>query len=366
MPEHEGDSLDTRGLTRRDLTRRDLTRSLVIAVLVGIGVVVALILAYQALSILKLAAVAVLLALVLRTVVTGLERLGAPPLLSAFILLAGLAAFGALVYFVVIPNVAQQVRVLVSQGPGSLSAVSDVLRGLPFAPDLSEVVGRVESALNRLLGAVPQILSSAVGVITGVVSALFLAIYLAVSPDTYIRGLLRLVPQDRRAGVEEFIGLLSQRLRGWIAGTALVASFVGVMGGLGLWVLGVPLPLTFGILAGILDIVPLFGSILGGALPTLLALTISPIKAIQVAVLFIIINQIEGNFLQPQIMGRQVHVPPAMILFSILLLGTLLGPIIGTLLAIPAAVFVVTLLEQITTPEKEEKTGDGDARDPEQ
>ena len=125
--------MDTRGLTRRDLTR-----SLVIAVLVGIGVVVALILAYQALSILKLAAVAVLMALVLRTVVTGLERLGAPPLLSSFILLAGLAAFGALVYFVVIPNVVQQVRVLVSQGPGSLSAVSDVLRGLPFAPDLSE------------------------------------------------------------------------------------------------------------------------------------------------------------------------------------------------------------------------------------
>ena len=61
-----------------------------------------------------------LLALVLRTVVKGLERLGVPPLASAFILLAGVAAFGALLYFVVIPNVAQQVRGLASRGPGSL------------------------------------------------------------------------------------------------------------------------------------------------------------------------------------------------------------------------------------------------------
>lgn len=333
------------------MSGRDLTRSLVIAVLVGIGVVVALLLAYQILSVLKVIAIAALLALVLRTAVTGLERLGVPPLASAFILLAGVAAFGLLLYFVIVPSVVEQVRGLVSQGPGTLSSVSNVIQGLPFAPDLSDVVGRVENALQGLIGSIPRILSAATGVITGIVTAVFLAIYLAISPDTYIRGLLRLVPEARREDVEEFIDVLSGRLRGWISGVAIVASFVGVMGGLGLWALGVPLPLTFGILAGILDIIPLFGSILGGALPALLALTISPTKALEVVILFVIINQIEGNFLQPQIMGRQIHVPPAMILISILAMGTLLGPIIGTLLAIPTAVVVVTLVDQITAPE---------------
>lgn len=198
-----------------------------------------MLLAYQALSVLKVIAVALLLAVVLRTAVTGLERLGVPPLGSAFVLLAGVAAFGALLYFVVFPSVAQQVRGLISEGPGSLSSVSNVIQGLPFAPDLSEIIDRARSALGGLIGSVPQILSAATGVLTGIVSAVFLAIYLAVSPDTYIRGILRLVPQERRAGVEGSISVLSGRLRGWISGTVLVACFVGVMGGLGLWVLGV-------------------------------------------------------------------------------------------------------------------------------
>jgi predicted PurR-regulated permease PerM len=67
--------------------------------------------------------------------------------------------------------------------------------------------------------------------------------------------------------VREFIGVLVGRLRGWVVGTALVARFVGVSAGVGLWLLGVPLALTFGLLAGFLDIILLFGSVVGGALP---------------------------------------------------------------------------------------------------
>ena len=337
MPEREEDN-----------STGELTRSLIIAVLVGVGLVVALLIAYRILPVLKVIAVAVLLALVLRTVVKGLERLGVPPLASAFILLAGAAALGALLYFVVVPNVAQQVRGLFSEGPGSLNSVSNLLRGMPFASDLSNLTGRLENGLGQMIGSVPKIFLAATGALGGIVSAVFLAIYFAINPDTYLRGVLRLVPEDRREGVDEFLDVLSGRLRGWITGTAIVACFVGVAGGLGLWLLDVPLALTLGILAGILNIIPLFGSLLGGALPALLALTISPVKALEVVALFVVLNQIDGNFLQPQIMGRQVHVPPAMILISILVLGTLLGPIIGTLLAIPAAVVVVTLVDQLT------------------
>jgi predicted PurR-regulated permease PerM len=74
--------------------------------------------------------------------------------------------------------------------------------------------------------------------------------------------------------------------------------------GLGLWLLGVPLPLTLGLLAGLLNVIPFAGSVLGGALATLVALTISPLKAVEVAILFVVLNQIEGNILQPQVIGR--------------------------------------------------------------
>lgn len=337
-----------------------LARAMILAVLVGIGIVVGLIIAYQALLVLEVVAVGTLLALVLRTIARGLERLGLSPFLSSVVLLAVLAALGVLVYFVIVPNVAREARVLISQGPGSLNAVANVLQALPIGPDPSEIVEELENYLSGLFRSLPSLALAFVEEIVMIVSVVFVALYLAVSPDTYIRGLLRLVPVNRRESAREFLDVLAQRLRGWVVGTAIVASFVGVMGGMGLWLLGVPLALTFGILAGILDIIPYVGSIVGGALPALVALTISPITALQVVALFVIINQIEGNLLQPKILGSQVHVPPALILVSILLLATLVGPIVGTLLAVPAAVVVITLLERLTEEEQKESPSEED------
>lgn len=328
-----------------------LTRALISAVLVGVAAVAGLIVVHQALPVIQVVAVAMLLALVLRVLARGLERIGASPLVSGLVMLAGIGAFAALLYFVVFPNVAQEIRTLASGGPGSLNSLANALQGVPFAPDLSEVLRRLEDNLSRLIGTLPQILSAAVGIITGIVAAVFLALYFAMDPNTYIRGVLRLVPAEKRDTARELIDVLSVRLRGWVVGTAMVASFVGLSAGMGLWLLGVPLALTFGILAGLLDVIPLFGSIVGGLLPALIALTISPVKALEVVALFVAINQVEGNLLQPRLMGRQVHVPSALILVSILLLGTLIGPVVGTLLAIPAAVVVVTLVDHLTVEE---------------
>jgi predicted PurR-regulated permease PerM len=328
---------------------RGPARDALLVVFIAIGAVVALVIAYRVLDVLKIVALAVLLALVLRTVAKGLDRLGLSPFLAAIILLAGVGAVGTLLYFVVLPEVAREVKRLVSSsGTGSLTALEGYLGGLPFSSELSGLLQQLQTQLTGFMEAVPRVLSTAASAVGGLLAVVFLALYFAVSPETYIRGILRIVPPERRDGVERFIGILVQRLRGWITGTAMVAGFVGVSAGVGLWLLGVPSPLTFGLLAGLLNIIPLFGSIVGGALPALLALTISPFKALQVVALFVILNQIDGNVLQPQIIGRQVHLPPALILVSILLLGTLLGPIVGTLLAIPAAVLIVTLVDHLT------------------
>lgn len=129
---------------------------------------------------------------------------------------------------------------------------------------------------------------------------------------------------------------------------------------MGLWILGVPLALTFGILAGLLDIIPFFGSILGGLLPALLALTISPVKALEVVVLFFILNQIEGNLLQPRVMGQQIKLPEGVIIVSFLVMGTLIGPVVGTLIAVPTAVLVGVILDELTDP-VEEASGEEEA-----
>jgi predicted PurR-regulated permease PerM len=113
---------------------------------------------------------------------------------SALLLLAGIGAFGALLYLVVLPNVVQEIRVLTSGGPGSLDALARSIRDAPFVPAIDRLLERLEDRLQDLLGSLPQIVISAAVAITAAVSAVFLALYFAVDPDTYVRGILRLAP----------------------------------------------------------------------------------------------------------------------------------------------------------------------------
>lgn len=331
-------------------------------ILVGIALI-----AYRLLPVLEVVALAMLLALVFRTVVNGLKRIGLPDWLAVVALIAGILAFLALAWFVIIPRLMREARVLISQGPGSLNALSSFLDGLPFFPNPDNLLQRLESSVNGLLGSLPQLAFTVLSVAGAILTVLLLSVYLAASPSTYIFGGLRLVPLERRDAVREFIQRLGERMRGWVFGTVLVASFVGTGGGVGLWLLSVPLPLTFGIIAGLLNVIPFAGSVVGGALPALLALTISPVKALLVLVLFTILNQIEGNILQPLIMGNEIEVPVALILVSFLALGLLLGPTIGAILAVPTIVLISVLVDELTekhpsfgddTKEKAESSGD--------
>jgi predicted PurR-regulated permease PerM len=120
----------------------------------------------------------------------------------------------------------------------------------------------------------------------------------------------------------------------------------------------VPLYISFGLIAGLMNVVPYLGSTVGALLPALLALTISPLKAVLVLSLFVALNQIEGYVLQPMVMGRGVNLHPAMVLVSFLVAGALLG-FVGVLLAVPAAVVCATLMDEWfpEAPFEEEPSG---------
>ncbi len=328
-----------------------LTRGAPLAVLLAAGLFVFYQLFPTLLPILELIVIAMLLALVFRTAVNRLEKLGAPPWLAVAILVAGVGAFGALLGLVVVPNLVREVQILINDAPSYLESLKNLIEGLPFAPDLSQIADRLQNFVWQLTGQLPSLVTSLGWVLGGLVATVFLAVYMAASPGALIAGFLRLVPKDRRGGVRQFLDVLGERLRGWIVGTIIVSLFVGGGAGLGLWILGVPLPFTFGVLAGVLNVVPYLGTSVGALLPALVALTISPVKALLVVVLFTILNQIEGNVLQPLVMGREIRAHPAMILVSLLVLGVLLNPIIGALLAVPTAVFVGTLIDQLTAKE---------------
>jgi predicted PurR-regulated permease PerM len=330
-----------------------------LAVLLAVG----LLIAYEALPALELIAVAILIALVLRTAVQGLEKLGAGPWLSAIILLVALGAFGAFIGLVVVPSLVQEAQTLTSQAPQYIDSLANLASSVPFIPDPSQLADQLKNSFSQLASSLPSLATSIATLAGGIVAVLFLALYISINPSPLVSGVLRLAPSDKRGEVEGFLRALEVRLRGWIVGMVIVALFIGGGGGLGLWFLGVPLPLTFGIIAGILTIIPYLGSILGTVLPALVALTISPVKALLVVVLFVILNQLEGHILQPLVMGHRVRLHPAMVIASFLVLGELLG-LVGVLLAVPAAVVLATCLDELSQKgfsQEEKETEEGSA-----
>lgn len=331
-----------------------LTRGAPLAVLLA----AALYLGYRLIPVIQLVAVAVLLALVLRTAVHGLRSLGLGRAVSVLVVAAALGGFGVFVGLVIAPRVMREVEILYARFPSYVDSLERVSQNLGFLPDLSSLSDRLTDLFYRSVGSLPSLLTDAAGFAGAVAVVVFLALYISISPGPLVSGTLWLVPRGRREEAREILDALEGELRGWIVGVVAISLFIGVGSGTGLWLIGIPLPITFGLIAGFLNVVPYLGSTVGALLPTLLALTTDRplLNALLVLALFVALNQLEGYVLQPLVMGRQVKLHPVTIIVSFLVTGTLMG-VVGALLAVPAAVVVTTLVDQLSAEDPPKADG---------
>ncbi len=172
------------------------------------------------------------------------------------------------------------------------------------------------------------------------------AIFLAGDPATYRRGLLLLMPVRAEQTVALALDDCARGLRGWMMGQAVSSLLVAALTAAGLALLGVPAAGGLGIIAGLLDVIPLIGPVIAGIPAVLLAFTVSPITALWTVLLFLVIQQLQGNFLQPMIQKHAVNVPPAVLLFAVLAAGLLFG-FIGVLLAAPLTIVCFVLVQRL-------------------
>jgi putative permease len=185
--------------------------------------------------------------------------------------------------------------------------------------------------------ALPRLGKFSLDVLSGIVALLLLVavtFYSVGDPGPLVRGGMRALPKRHRpVGIRIYRRVLIQ-IQAWARATFWLMLIIGVLSGLGLWAIGVPSPLVFGIIAGLGEAVPVVGPIISCVPPFLVMLSNDPIKAVWVLVLFIGIQQIEGNILVPRIMATAMKLHPVPVLFCVVVMGSLTGPI-GLLLAIP-------------------------------
>lgn len=172
------------------------------------------------------------------------------------------------------------------------------------------------------------------------------AIFLASDPATYKRGVLLLIPRKSEKLADTTLDDAHQGLRGWMIGQAVSSLVVAALTWGGLALLGVPAAGGLGLIAGLLDIIPMIGPIIAGIPAVLLAFTVSPMTALWTLVLFLGIQQLQGNFLQPMIQKHAVDVPPALLLFAVLAAGLLFG-FLGVLLAAPLTIVCFVIVRRV-------------------
>ena len=249
------------------------------------------------------------------------------------------------------PSVAEQIVNLREELPRSAAAASEFLARFAWGrtlldqlPSFSEVLGRINAA--TLLTGVGGVFSSTVGAVGDFFIAILLAIYFAAEPNLYLSGFLRLFPVNRRHRWHEILDAVGQTLRWWLIGKAGSMLFIGVLTWLGLTILGVPLAVTLGLIAGLLSFIPNIGPILSAIPALLIAFVDSPTTALYVAILFVVVQLIESNVVTPLIERRTVELPPALTIIFQLALAVLVGGL-GLVLATPLLAMILVLVQMV-------------------
>jgi predicted PurR-regulated permease PerM len=212
-------------------------------------------------------------------------------------------------------------------------AEPNALRDLMPSP--KEVMGGVTSAFSRTLG-----------VVANVFVILFIGIYGAADPRSYVSGVVHLTPKRNRDRAREVLNALAHALRWWLVGRLTMMSVVGVLTTLGLWIAGVPTPLALGLLAALLSFVPYVGPILSFFPAVLVALMVSLSTVVYVVIVFGLVQTLESYVITPLVQQRAVSLPPVILITAQIAMGVIAGAT-GVLLAAPLAIVVIVLLQML-------------------
>ncbi len=221
--------------------------------------------------------------------------------------------------------------------------------GFTLPKDLSAQLG----AATRYLF---SFLSSTVAVLAGVLLILFTAIYIGAEPRLYYEGLLHLFPHAARPRAAEVLAAIGASLRKWLLAQLLMMVAIGVIDAVGLSLLGVKAALALGLIAGLLEFIPMLGPILSAVPAIAMGFLDSPQKALFVALLCWGVQFLEGHILAPLLMKRGVDLPPVVTLIGLSLMAIVFG-FLGMMVAVPVLAALMVAIRMLYV---EDVVGDGD------
>ncbi len=320
-----------------------------------LAVIGAVLLVFRLLDLLILVFVALVIAATLRPMVSFLQRRKIPKALALSLIYLGILGVIVGMFVLVIPALVDQGGALVRSLP---KLYSDLVVSLEHSPveairTLPQRLPTGDQLDSQLQAVSSSVLSGALGIgisvlafLTQVTSIIVLSIYLTLDQSRLERFWLSLAPAVHRPQLLAIWREIESRLGGYVRGELLLMTSIGVMASLGYLAMGLPYALALGVLAGLLEFVPMVGPTLGAIPAVIVALSISPQAALLVVGYTIVIQMAENHILVPRLMGRSVGVSPIMVILAVFAFTSLLG-VAGAFLAIPLAAILQVLMDHL-------------------
>ncbi|PZS27189.1 MAG: AI-2E family transporter [Pseudonocardiales bacterium] len=305
--------------------------------------------------------VLIILALVfafgLDPVVSWLVRHGMRRVLAVAVVTLGFLLIVIGTFAAIIPPIVTQVGQFIDAIPSISHQLQDKSTWIGRLNDHYHLLDSVRSKLSAGGGGLPVggilgVGAAIFGTFASVVTVVVLTVYFLANLPMIRRAAYRFVPASRRERVVLLGDEITARIGGYVLGNVITSVVAGVGTLVFLEVVRVPYAVALGLLVAVLDLIPVVGSTIGGALVTLVALTVSLPVALASLVFYILYRLLEDYLLMPRVMDRAVNVPPVLTIVALLIGGSLLG-IVGAFLAIPAAAAVELIVTEVAWPKIE-------------
>jgi predicted PurR-regulated permease PerM len=281
------------------------------------------------------------------------------------VLLLYLALFGLLIFLLslIVPFISLELSQLTQALPQFISNLSGALekaqqttstRYFDFFSEIQNLLDGFSQFLQVSAGSALNLVVSIFGGVLSFIAIIIVSFYLSVmkqGPAGFIRSVLP-------AKYEDYVISLWKRAESkvgrWLQGQLLLALSVGLLVFVGLSLLNVKYALLLGIIAMILEIVPIVGPVVAAVPGVILAFVQSPILGVWVLVFYVAVQQVEAHVLTPLILGKTLGLNPVTVIIALLIGGTLAG-LIGILLSVPVAVIIVEILDDLAKQKESRK-----------
>lgn len=302
--------------------------------------------------VLELFTIGIFLALAINPLVNWLEKRGVNRLLSVPGLMILFIIALAITLWLIVPRLVSEGAQFVSEAPKYLTGLSHQIESLEHRfPALKNtnvierLQGQAQESISGMWGTLTTVFTASITAVMESILVLLMIVFILVDPKGVVGGFRGLLPDAWQSEAERITLMAIGKVQAWIQGSFIMMVVIGIADCIGLALLGVPYALLWGVLSGLLEVIPTVGPIVAAIPPVLVAFSIDPMLALWVIVLYTAMQQLESAILMPLVMSNKVRLHPITLLFF-LLVGTEYLGIFGAIIATPvAAILKVLYLE---------------------